>query len=294
MSIRWKETAWNGIRFHTPADWDIAKIGKQYLLFEDKDRPVLEIKWNTIKGAFSHKKHLRRLSTLHGKKDAHLIGQWKIPDRWAQALRKYEISGFSWESTNLNGKGTILYCPECGNATFIQFYHKETEIDVGLTTHILKSFRDHDSRELTKWSIYDIRAQVPKTFELDRYRFEPGNFLLVFLSDGRKISLHRWSPAHVLLSNSDLSTFAVSRIPALSGAHLNQISKEPDELEWESRAEDTAWSRWRNRIRKKPSYRWIRIWHEKKKNRILAIQAEDRKPIDRTLLQTILDGYESL
>jgi len=294
VSIRWKETAWNGIRFHTPADWDIAKIGKQYLLFEDEDRPVLEIKWNTIKGAFSHKKHLRRLSTLHGKKDAHLIGQWKIPDRWAQALRKYEISGFSWESTNLNGKGTILYCPECGNATFIQFYHKETEIDVGLTTHILKSFRDHDSRELTKWSIYDIRAQVPKTFELDRYRFEPGNFLLVFLSDGRKISLHRWSPAHVLISDSDLSTFAVSRIPALLDAHLNQISKEPDELEWESRAEDTAWSRWRNRIRKKPSYRWIRIWHEKKKNRILAIQAEDRKPIGRTLLQTILDGYESL
>jgi len=294
VSIRWKETAWNGIRFHTPADWDIAKIGKQYLLFEDEDRPVLEIKWNTIKGAFSHKKHLRRLSTLHGKKDAHLIGQWKIPDRWAQALRKYEISGFSWESTNLNGKGTILYCPECGNATFIQFYHKETEIDVGLTTHILKSFRDHDSRELTKWSIYDIRAQVPKTFELDQYRFEPGNFLLVFLSDGRKISLHRWSPAHVLISDSDLSTFAVSRIPALLDAHLNQISKEPDELEWESRAEDTAWSRWRNRIRKKPSYRWIRIWHEKKKNRILAIQAEDRKPIGRTLLQTILDGYESL
>ena len=139
MSIRWKETAWNGVRFHTPADWDIAKIGKQYLLFEDEDRPVLEIKWNTIKGTFSHKKHLRRLTALHGKKDAHLLEQWKIPDHWAQALKRYEISGFSWESTNLNGKGTILYCPECGNATFIQFYHKDSEIDVGLTTHILKS-----------------------------------------------------------------------------------------------------------------------------------------------------------
>ena len=293
MSIRWKETAWNGIRFHTPADWDIAKIGKQYLLFEDEDRPVLEIKWNTIKGTFSHKKHLRRLTALHGKKNTHHIEQWKIPDPWAQALRKYEIAGFSWESANLNGKGTILYCPECGNATFIQFYHKDSEIDGGLTTYILKSFRDHDSREQTKWSIYDIRALVPKEFELDRFRFEPGNFLLDFKSDGRKISLHRWSPAHVLLSKSDLSVFAASRFPALSGVPLDRTSG-PDAVEWENETEDKAWSRWRNRIRKKPSYRWIRIWHEKKKNRILAIQAESRKPTSRPMLQNILDGYESL
>jgi hypothetical protein len=294
VSTRWKETAWNGIRFHTPADWDIAKIGKQYLLFEDEDRPALEIKWNTIKGTFSHKKHLRRLTALHGKKDAHHIEQWKIPDPWAQALRKYEIAGFSWESSNLNGNGAILYCSECGNATFIQFYHKDSEIDGGLTTHILKSFRDHDSKEQTQWSIYDIRAYVPKTLRLDRYRFEPGNFLLVFLSHGRKITLHRWSPAHALLSDSDLSTVAVSRIPELSGAHLKPVSNEPDVLEWESRAEDTAWSRWRNRILKKSSYQWFRIRHEKEKNRILAIQAEDRKPTNQTLLRNIFENYESL
>ena len=294
MSIRWNETAWSGIRFHTPHDWDIAKIGKQYLLFEDNDHPVLEIKWNTVTGAFSHKKHLRRLTTLHGKRDAHLIGEWKIPDRWAQALRRYEISGFSWESATFNGKGMMLYCPECGNATFIQFYHKAAELDVGLTAHILKSFRDHDSRKQNQWAIYDIRARVPKGFELDRYRFEPGNFLLVFLSDGRKISLHRWSPAHVLLADSDLSTFAVSRIPALLGAPMNEISKEPDAVEWQSGMKETAWSRWRSRILKKPSYRWIRIWYEEKKNRILAVHAEDREPASRALLQYILDGYESL
>ena len=292
MQNRWKETAWNGIRFHTPTDWDILKIGKQYLLFENEVRPVMEIKWNAIKGTFSHKKHLRRLSTLHGKKDTHRIAQWKIPDPWVQALRRFEISGFTWESSDLSGKGAILYCPDCANATFVQFFHRGTEIDVGRITRILESFRDHDKGDQTQWSVYDIRASVPKTFALDRYRFEPGNFLLVFQYENQKISLYRWSPARVLLSKNDLAAFAASRFHTFSGS-FNR-SPDPEALEWESNLGDTAWSRWRTRIRRKPSHRWIRIWHEKKKNRILAVQTESRKPTSRSLLRNLLDGYESL
>ena len=292
MPAQWKETAWSGVRFQTPVDWEIAKIGKQYILFEDEDRPVLEIKWNAIKGSFSHKKHLRRLTSLHGKKAAYSITEWKIPNHWESVLKKYDAYGFSWESGRLYGNGAILYCPECGTATIIQFFFIDREIDLTLAARIFKTFRDHDSREQALWSIYDIRAHIPKTFKLERYRFEPGHFLLVFISARQQISLHRWSPAHILLTEINLPTFAVSRVPKLSRQQLSRISKE-NSLEWESCTADTAWSRWRNRIRKQSSYQWGRIWHEKKKNRILAIQIEDQQPDGKALLQDIYEGYES-
>ncbi len=63
--MSWREIAWNGVRFSTPAVWEVAKIGPRYLLLADQGEPALEIKWAGIKGRFSHQTALKRLKSLH-------------------------------------------------------------------------------------------------------------------------------------------------------------------------------------------------------------------------------------
>ena len=61
MADRWKHIAWNGIRFKAPAEWEVGQIDSRHLILEREAEPVMEVKWGSVKGAFSHKAHLKRL-----------------------------------------------------------------------------------------------------------------------------------------------------------------------------------------------------------------------------------------
>ena len=294
MSLnQWKEIAWYGVRFKIPSDWQLGQIGIRYLLIEDTSGPAMEIKWTPIKGKFSHQTHLKRLTSLQKRQVRKSMRPEPLSDQWEAALSDFEASEFSWESESSHGRGVILFCATCRNASLIQFFHKNPLQNKTIESNVLNSFHDHRSDDQILWSAYDIRALMPETFELKHHRFEAGRYELDFADRGQHIILYRWAPASILLSKQDLVQFARSVANFSKTEPVAGKMNGCDTVEW-STSPASDWGRWLSRFSAKASYYWMGIWHLEAKNRILGIRAEGKKPLDTELLESICSHYESI
>ncbi|MGD8472426.1 MAG: hypothetical protein PVJ82_13605, partial [Desulfobacteraceae bacterium] len=197
----------------------------------------------------------------------------------------------SWESESTTGRGVILFCATCRNASLIQFFHKNPPQNNPVASNVLNSFRDHRSDARILWSAYDIRALVPETFELKHHRFEAGRYELDFANRGQHIILYRWAPASILLGKQDLLQFARSVANFSKTEPVAGKMNGCDTVEW-SASPAGDWGRWLSRFSGKASYYWMGIWHLEAKNRILGVRAEGKKPLDTELLDGICSHYE--
>ena len=293
MEEAWTEVAWNGIRFQTPAGWQLAQIGARHLVLEDEAAPVMEVKWAKVKGNFSHRTHLKRLTSLQKKQVRRTFKTESIPADWEAVLTDFQASGFSWQGNTTRGLGVILFCPSCRTATLIQFFQQKSFENIRVSSQVLDSFRDHRQDGQVLWSAYDIRAIIPQTYQLKRHRFEAGKYELDFADGSQQICLHRWAMASVLLAEQDLVQLArtVSGFnkPEPVAGSMNGCPT----AEW-SLSPKTSWQRWLGRLTRKVSYYWLGLWHLEEKNRILGVRAEGQKPLDTELLDGICTRYESI
>ena len=293
MGEAWKEIGWNGIHFRAPADWQLAQIGARHLVLEDETAPTMEVKWSRVKGNFSHQTHLKRLTSLQKKQVRKTFKAESIPADWETVLANFQVSGFSWQANTTHGRGVVLFCPSCRNATLIQFFQQKSIENLRVSSQVLDSFRDHRQDGQVLWSVYDIRAIVPQTYQLKRHRFEAGKYELDFADSNQHICLHRWALASVLLAEQDLvqlaRTVAGFNQPEPVAGSMNGCAT----AEW-SLAPKTDWQRWLGRFKHKASYYWLGLWHLEEKNRILGVRAEGKKPLDTELLDKICSHYESI
>ena len=293
MTENWKQVAWNGVRFKTPAEWEIAQIGSRHLILENETGPVMEIKWGPVRGTFSHKAHLKRLAALHSRSVKSRIAEWFLPPHWQAALSDFETSGFLWQGEAAIGRGAILFCPACRNATLIQFFRYNSSEREKVLSVVLKSYCDHRQDGLMLWSVFDIRATLPETLKLMNFRFDAGKFELGFAHGRQSTYLHRWAPAAALLGGGDLIGFA-GTIPEFSEGQPQPLTIDGyDAVAWCIKPE-SDWQRKMSRLKVNPSFFWYRLWHEEEKNRILGIRSESKYPLDFQLLDQIYSDYESI
>ena len=288
-----KDIAWNNIRLKIPRNWEIGRIDTNQLIFQDDSTPKLELKWNTIKGKFSHHAHLKRLTDQHKRSRIQLIEKWTLPAEWENALSGFSASGFSWRSEKSIGRGAILFCPVCRNATLIQFFLKTSDEMNDIPHKILESFKDHRDDGQTDWSVFDILATLPDKFMLKHHRFQPGNYALEF-SDGKQIiHLLRWAPASAFLNRQTLFQFAeaITHI-AQTDFSSGQVNKHPAVEGYLMPSVKN--NRWFQRLLSNPVFQVWRFWHLAEKNRILGIKIEGNEAIDPHLTNTICKSYDSL
>jgi hypothetical protein len=288
--MSWREIAWNGVRFSTPAAWEVAKIGPRYLLLTDQGEPVLEIKWEKIKGRFSHRTALRRLSSLH----RNTVQESPLPDGWKQILNSFTVTGFTWQVETKGGRGAILYCSACGNATLIQFFHHKSKPIDETCLRILSTFQDHATDDLVRWSLFDIQAVIPSQYQLARYRFEAGRYELNFASRKETIALYRWGPASALLVTEDLVAFAARMLEGQRSEWHPRTWSENPAAEWEKCFPAGLWARFGECLTGTRHYRKMRLWHLPEKNRIMGIAVRGNKPYPPDFFDTLCLSYESL
>ncbi|MBI5577619.1 MAG: hypothetical protein HY895_00575 [Deltaproteobacteria bacterium] len=284
-----KEIAWNGIRFVAPAAWEPGRIGLRHLVIESEAGPAMEIKWGPVKGRFSPRAHLRRLSRLMRARGA-ALREWAPPKDWLQALARFESAGFAWEAGGEAAVGAILHCPACRTASLIQFFQPPGRSGaVRQAAAVLASLQDHRGDGRVAWAIYDILALLPSGFVLVRHLFEAGRFFLEFRARRRTIGLFRWAPAATLLRDRDLSCFAET-VAGLNGMEFQASAvADPSAVEGRERAAGSG--------RRLASYlglrpvRTARIWHVPDRNRILGIVVTGRFAIDPALMETVWGGY---
>jgi hypothetical protein len=278
-----------------PDDWEIKEIGFRYIVLQTDAGPVLEVKWNRVKGNFSHRRHLKRLTKSNEKKTVRRAAESPLPDAWQSALTEFESTGFSWQGWSQRGMGVLLFCPACRNATLIQFIENGRGIKKTVSQRILASFRDHTEAPVCRWAVFDIRADLPESLRLKRYRFEPGKFELAFSSKTRQVTLLRWAPASIILSGTSLETFA-DRAIAFSPGNAFRLCADPAQPTVEWKTEPSA--NWRTRLgqafKKKYPFKHARCWHLADKNRILGIKIEGQAPINPAEMERLCIAYESL
>lgn len=293
MTNDWKEVAWNGIRFLTPTVWEIGQIGSRHLILEEQTGPAMEVKWGSVKGVFSHKTYLKRLTALHTRQLSSKIQEWKLPSDWKRTLARYEASGFTWQKGDESARGVILYCPVCRTATLIQFFQHISADSMRVYHDILASYHDHHSNDRVFWAVFDVRAALPQRFKLLRYRFDAGRFVLEFDAGKQKITLYRWAPASILLSGNNLVHF-IETVPEFAEGNAHTLTIGGRNAVEGGVSPETVWQRWMSRFQFKSAYMWFRVWHLEEKNRILSVRAESKRPLDSLMLKQICNDYEIL
>jgi hypothetical protein len=289
----WHEIAWNGVFFPVPADWTPAEIGRRHLVLETDRGPVMEIKWSRVRGVFSHRKHLRRLAARQAKDFSKAIEGWQLPNGWQQALRDFDAGGFRWQKREIGGRGVILFCPVCRTACLIQFFFPAARDPGSAPQRVLEGFGDHRQDGIVAWSMFDLRARIPRELSLLRHRFESGYYELTFSQRERLVTLHRWALAAELLKRYRLSEFA-QRFASFTPEGWSSIRFYGADGVEAARRPRTGWSTWLHRLAPRSSHFWMRVWHLPRRNRILGVEAKGKRPLDRAVLEQICRSYETV
>ncbi len=292
--LQWREFAWNGIRFSAPEKWETGKIGSRYLLLEQEARPMMEIKWGRISGKFSHHRHLRRLAGLRPDKRKVELAECPLPPGWKAALANFKATGFHWTGEPFQGMGAILYCPACKNAALIQFYRHDRADAASFAHRVLASFQDHTTGEQVLWSIFDIRARLPASFWLTSFRFDAGHFFLKFSRRRQVLTLSRWGPASILLSDDDKGLLSLARtFYQISEADVAlRLSDHGRAIDGATTTTGRRWFPRLNLLNSARAFQRFRVWHLPDKNRILGMRIESNTPFDPDAFGQLCAGYE--
>ncbi len=286
----WKTIGWDGVRFAVPGDWDPARVGRRHLVLESAPGPVMEVKWATVRGRFAAGRHLRKLARHVGRRGG-VFRETALPASWRPGVADFESTGFQWDAGTERGAGALLYCPSCRTASMIQFLEPPgANLITAAAARVLASFRDHRNDGRIAWALYDVAAELPDRFVLDRCRFEAGRFVLEFKGPGRRLTLYRWAPAEVLLQNRSLAEFAQAAAggnrlvfrPFTVGGHPATEGADPM----------PAGCGGRLRVRLGGfRFRRLRLWRVTTRNRILGVRLESRRPIEDPDMQALSDAY---
>ena len=218
--MKWTTLGWNGITVELPEDWELSGLSGDdksgYLRLEDADIPRLELKWSESKQKkpdlqrvlddyfkLVRKNYKRRDTNLHIQRNVNLI---KDP----QFFEDREVAFFNWKG-DFRASGVIFHCQICKRITIAQVMGHLKE-NIKETTHrILSSVQDHPVGQSTLWSAYQLNAEVPRRYRLDKHKLLSGYLLFSFVDGSRKVSIERYGVADVTLKEQDLEEWFRAR-----------------------------------------------------------------------------------
>lgn len=135
---------------------------------------------------------------------------------------------------------------------------------------ILKSFTPNDG-EMRKWSMFGIKCQLPKDFELDDALIKPADVWLNFEHKNlHKIFMHRWGLPREILRNHNLEQYFRFVIRGHEGKVLS-IKKE--QFHGMESVKVTAEIKGVHGMERLYAAQWPgegRLWHDEKEKRIYA------------------------
>ena len=199
-----------------PANWEFGGLSGDYdngyVRMDDENMPRMELKWSKSKGKNpdlqkildtyfkSMKKRLgASASELRIKRGVELVKNEKF-------FENRDVLFYNWKS-NVRANGVIWYCRECKRIVVVQImgYLKETILP--LTLRILESTRDHPEGHTNFWSAYQLTAEVPRRYHLEKRKLMSGYLLLSFVDGSRTLNIERYGLADVTLRDVDLETW---------------------------------------------------------------------------------------
>lgn len=197
--------AWNGLALAVPSHWRPARLGLEYLYFEDGSGPAFELKWRTRAGRDGMEAAFRAMTPKGQARRAD-----GLPKVWEAALAGFETLPIAWNIGERGGLGAAIYCPDSGLAAIFQAYGGPDGPDDGRVAEVgqaLASFgRHHDGPP--EFRVFGLSFRPPPDYRLTAFHFSPGRFSLNFAQGKTRLDILRLAPAEVLLARDPLPRLA--------------------------------------------------------------------------------------
>ncbi len=289
-----REIGWNGIRLMPPAAWNPLVVGKFYLMLGENGDPVCEVRWQPGAGSSRKGASLQQLARKLNRSKRISVVKIPLPQILDVLARTWNAEVFHWQDDLRQGLGLLLACRHCGGAILIRFFQGSDGHHFRPLIPLLQTFRDHADNGRRLWALYDIRAWLPTSLRLERFRFESGRFELAFADRGFDLRLLRWAPAEVLLQSGGLTGFIETARFCPPPGESSRLLTGDAMVQW-CEPSGGAWAvRLKRWLRLQPEKRWVRCWHQPLHNRILGVVAEGPHLPATAVLETICQGYETI
>jgi hypothetical protein len=218
--MQWTTLGWGGITLELPEDWELSGLSGDdksgYLRLEDAEMPRLELKWSESKQKkpdlqrvlddyfkLVRKNYKRKDTNLHIQRNVNLI---KDP----QFFEDREVAFFNWKG-EFRASGVIFHCHTCKRITIVQVMGHLKENIRDTASRIFSSVQDHPAGQATLWGAYQLNAEVPRRYRLDKHKLLSGYLLFSFVDGSRKVSIERYGVADVTLKEQDLESWFRAR-----------------------------------------------------------------------------------
>jgi hypothetical protein len=201
---------WQGIVLEVPADWSLAAVSGDeksgYFRVDSTGSLTVEAKWFKV----------GKDADLHGKLGAYLEDLRRKARKRKTAFEhkiKPKDEGtitFSWRSDR-KAQGRLWRCDECGRVIIAQVSGSLSDDVSNVASYILPSVQDHSDEGWRTWALYDLVADVPPGYVLDKRQLMAGYIQLVFRKGTNRLLIERWGLANVALKKTSLSEWFAQR-----------------------------------------------------------------------------------
>lgn len=201
---------WHGVVAEVPADWSLSAISGDekngYFRVDSPGSLVLEAKWSRA----------GKQVDLYGRLDAYL-GDMRRKARKRRVSFEHKIKSkdagaltFTWRSDR-KAQGRLWRCEQCDRVIIAQVSGSSSEDVSNAASVILPTIQDHSDDGWQTWAAYDLVAEVPPGYTLDRHRLMSGYIQFVFRNRANRLIIERWGLANVVLKNASLPEWFAER-----------------------------------------------------------------------------------
>jgi hypothetical protein len=281
-----RHRGWNGLRCTLPEFWDAIVSGPFHLLIEHDFHPVMEIRWEQVTDN-SNKDLFEIIRRNFARTTETTITKVDLPKEFSALAQRHTLTTVSWEpSGRLNG--LLWQCSSCSTIIFCNIT-PHPDISLAQLRPVLESVCCHpENEDLAFWSIQDFQLHIPRSFSFSDYTFAAGLSRLAFRGDGLHLQFCRLAPATERLRGNSLSQL----LSTLQGDLVDEETLMNTPTLHERKNMPHTAHQLLTRLRRRNPFCWGRIWHNVEANRILAVTAESKRPIDINTVHSISSHYE--
>jgi hypothetical protein len=281
-----RDIRWNGLQCTLPQPWDVIVSGPCHLLIEHNFQPVIEIRWEQVASS-SGKDFFEIIKSSFARTTETTITKVDLPKDYSTLARQHTPTAVSWEpGVSLNG--LLWQCSFCDTVIFCHLI-PHPDISPAHLAPVLESVCCHTEKdEPAVWSIQDFQLQIPNFFSFSDFTFAAGLSRLAFRSDTLHLQFCRLAPAAERLRGNSLCQL----LNTLQGDLFNEETLINTPALHERKNTPHTAHQLLTRLRRRNPFCWGRIWHDKETNRILAVTAESKRPIDLNTVHSICSHYE--
>ncbi|NDV27298.1 hypothetical protein [Desulfovibrio sp. JC010] len=292
-----KNIAWDGISFDVPPEFEVSGIDKRFLQLDNGEHPCIELRWYDAGRTYKEKTYFRQLAKKIESASGLKIESTVLPASWKNPLKKYNTTAFYWQSDLATGRGVMFYCKKAGKVMLVQFIGKNDEQIDSAAVMLFESLKFSNPDGDQCWRIYDMKATMPGSMEIESFEFKPGRFSITLSDQTDTVSLYRFSPADVILKDCTLGEFSKK----LFDEDIKKMGLSIAELEYgegstcmfgQEKGPSTAALALSKLSPKRRPYGQVEIRYTQESNRILAVMVKSRQHIPEDRAKNIFKQYE--